>query len=341
VKVRFADIFAGIGGCRLAAENVGWKCVFSSESDAFARLTYSANLSDCEIHGDITKIPVEIIPPFEVLLAGMPCQAFSKAGRQEGFGDERGTLFFQIARIIKYHQPEVVLLENVPNLAAHDEGRTFNVISKTLNNLGYDARHEVLDARDFGLPQKRRRIFIVGLRNRSREIDPFARFSFPIPPKTPTRVGDILESDVDCGYTITDRRWTGFQERKQRNMQAGKGFGFSLVNANSAYTNTISARYFKDGSEILIEKPGGNPRILIPREAARLQGFPDTFYIPVSDAQAYKGFGNSVPVPVVKAIALEIDRYLNQKSTQRISRRKEIGIPESNEPERSPIHQRL
>jgi hypothetical protein len=131
------------------------------------------------------------------------------------------------------------------------------------------------------------------------------------------------------------------KERKQRNMQAGKGFGFSLVNANSAYTNTISARYFKDGSEILIEKPGGNPRILIPREAARLQGFPDTFYIPVSDAQAYKGFGNSVPVPVVKAIALEIDRYLNQKSTQRISRRKEIGIPESNEPERSPIHQRL
>jgi hypothetical protein len=235
---------------------------------------------------------------------------------------------------VKHHKPRAIILENVPNLLTHDEGRTFKVICATLNNLGYDIHHQMLNAKDFGIPQNRRRIFIVCLRKAVGEDGPLNRFSFPTPPKTPTLVGDILETQVDPKYTISGRRWKGLRERRQRNSQAGKGFGYSLTSGMSVYTNTLTARYPKDGSEILIEQPGRNPRMLTPREAARLQGFADTFVIPVSDRQAYKQIGNSVALPVVKAIAQKIDRYLKQKLPQRVSRRKGIGTSEPAEPEK-------
>jgi DNA (cytosine-5)-methyltransferase 1 len=321
METRFVDLFAGIGGFRLVADSLWGTCVFTSEWDSFARSTYSANFPGSVIGGDITKILGVNIPQFDILMAGLPCQAFSKAGRHEGFGDDRGGMFFEVARIVEYHKPAVVLLENVPSLVTHDAGRTLKVIARTLNKLGYETHHQILNAKDFGLPQNRRRIYIVGLRNANGEIDPNNRFSFPIPPKTPTRVGDIFESEVDSKYTITDRLWEWLQERKRRNRQAGKGFGYSLVTASSVHTNTISARYHKDGAEILIEQSGRNPRMLTPREAARLQGFPDTFYIPTSNARAYQGFGNSIAVPVIRALAQEIDRYLKRKSSQRIGLR--------------------
>lgn len=317
-KFTFIDLFAGIGGIRLGFESVGGSCVFSSEWDKAAQTTYAANFGE-KPHGDITKINAYDIPKFNILLAGFPCQPFSNAGLKKGFEDTRGTLFFDIARIIKHHKPEVVFLENVKSLASHDKGNTLKVITQTLKNLNYNVFHKVLNAKDFGLPQNRARIYIVAFSNDIKTADNkniTLDFDFPQPPMQQVKVGDILDTKVDSKYTISDKLWSGHQRRKLEHAQKGNGFGYSLFNENSTYTSTISARYYKDGSEILIEQNDKNPRKLTPTEARRLQGFPDTFIIPVSDCQAYKQFGNSVAVPVIKALAREIVTTLEKNNVK-------------------------
>lgn len=302
MNLNFIDLFAGIGGVRLGFQDLFGECVFSSEWDKYAQITYEANFNH-KPAGDIMQIDEKDIPNFDILLAGFPCQPFSNAGLKKGFEDTRGTLFFHIARIINHHKPKIVFLENVKGLKTHDKGQTYKVVENTLNELGYNIHTKILNAKDYGVPQNRERIYIVGFRE---NID----FSFPKPLNIKPKVGNILENDVLEKYTISDKLWAGHQRRKEEHKQKGNGFGYSSFNANSSYTSTISARYYKDGSEILIEQEGKNPRKLTPREASRLQGFPDNFIIPVSDNQAYKQFGNSVSVPVIKAIATEIKKSL-------------------------------
>lgn len=304
------DLFAGIGGTRLGFYQTGRvKCLFSSEIEKFAVKTYHANFGELPV-GDITKINAADIPNHDILVGGFPCQAFSLAGLKRGFEDTRGTLFFEIARILKAKRPKAFLLENVKNLVSHDHGRTFQVICNTLQELGYSIFPKVLRARDFGVPQNRERIYIVGFD--PIQVENFADFEMPQPQNKKTRLGDILEQNVDCKYTISDDLWSGHQRRKAEHKLKGNGFGYSIFNAESEYCSTISARYYKDGSEILIEQKGKNPRKLTPRECARLQGFPEEFIIPVSDTQAYKEFGNSVAVPVIHAIAEQILRILDK-----------------------------
>jgi DNA (cytosine-5)-methyltransferase 1 len=300
--VTFIDLFAGIGGMRLGFESAGFACVFSSEWDKYAQQTYQANFNETP-HGDITQIPAKDIPPHDILLAGFPCQPFSNAGLKKGFDDTRGTLFFDVLRIIHHHGPKVVFLENVKGLVSHDKGRTLEVILERLKSCGYTVYWKVLNAKDFGVPQNRQRIYIIAFREN-------VLFSWPQPPCTPTRLGDVLEREVDKKYYLTDKQWTYHQERKARHKAKGNGFGYSSVDADSPYAHTLSARYYKDGSEILIKQDNANPRRLTPRECARLQGFPDSFIIPVSDTQAYKQFGNSVAVLVIKALAHKIKETL-------------------------------
>ena len=306
--VKVIDLFAGIGGIRLGVEQAfgSVDCVFTSEIDKHAVTTYKANFKDGHVFGDIKQIDASDVPDHDILLAGFPCQPFSQAGLKKGFTDTRGTLFFDIERILLAKQPKAFLLENVKQLKGHDKGRTFQTIIDHLNKAGYKVFYEILKARDFGIPQNRERIYIVGF------LDHSINFEFPKPMNISTRVGDILDDVVDEKYTISDKLWTGHKRRKELNKLNGKGFGYGLFNKESAYTNTISARYYKDGSEILIEQENKNPRKLTPREAARLQGFPEDYIIPVSDAQAYKQFGNSVAVPVIKAIATEMKKVLNK-----------------------------
>lgn len=304
-KFRFIDLFAGIGGIRIPFQEAGGECVFTSEWDKFAVKTYTTNFGG-EVWGDITKIESKDIPDFDVILAGFPCQPFSQAGLHKGFSDTRGTLFFEVERIISEKRPKAFLLENVKQLVGHDKGNTLRVILDHLRALNYTVDYKVLAARDFGVPQIRERIYIVGFDKEYFDIPDDYHFEYPMPPKTPTRVGDILEQDVSSKYTISDKMWIGHQNRKKNNKANGKGFGYSLFNEDSPYTSTISARYYKDGSEILIEQKGQNPRKLTPRECARLQGFPEEFVIPVSDCRAYKQFGNSVAVPVIRAISKQM-----------------------------------
>ncbi|MFN8672259.1 MAG: DNA cytosine methyltransferase [Candidatus Sericytochromatia bacterium] len=303
MSFNFIDLFAGIGGIRIPFEELGGNCVFSSEWDKYSQETYQANFNH-KPNGDITKIDEKDIPNFDILLGGFPCQAFSIAGKRMGFEDTRGTLFFDVARIIKYHKPKAFLLENVKGLLNHKKGETFEVIKNTLNELGYKIHYQILNAKNFGIPQNRERIYIIGFKED-------LEFYFPDNLDIKTKLGDILEKDVPEKYTISDRLWASHQERKKRNKEKGWGFGYSLFDKNSEYTSTISARYYKDGSEILISQENKNPRKLTPREAARLQGFPENFIIPVSDMQAYKQFGNSVSVPVIRELATEILYSLN------------------------------
>ena len=303
------DLFAGIGGTRLGFYQTGkTKVVFSSEFDEHAVKTYKANFGECP-YGDITKIESHTIPDHDILVGGFPCQAFSQAGKKLGFEDTRGTLFFEIARILKDKQPKAFLLENVKNLTLHDHGKTFEVIVNTLKELGYEVTFNLFKAKDFGVPQNRERIYIVGFNKN--KVSNHQDFTMPTPPCVETKVGQILESYVDEKYTISDKLWSGHQRRKAEHQEKGNGFGYTLFTAESPYTNTISARYYKDGSEILIAQDRKNPRKITPREAARLQGFPEEFIIPVSDTQAYKQFGNSVAVPVIHAIAEEIIKVLD------------------------------
>ncbi|BCG62817.1 MAG: DNA (cytosine-5)-methyltransferase 1 [Methyloprofundus sp.] len=318
-KFTFIDLFAGIGGMRLGAQNNGGVCVFSSEFEKNAQQTYLTNHGEFPF-GDITEISVDDIPSHDVLFAGFPCQPFSHAGLKRGIEDTRGTLFHNIAEILKIKKPKVAVLENVKGLVSHDKGYTLQVILKTLTNMGYscniskdiifngtakelqvEAKKMVLKSIDFGVPQNRQRIYIVlwldGLVN---------YFDYPKPLGIKTRVGDVLEESPAAKYTISDKLWAGHQRRKIQNKKDGKGFGFGCVTAESSYTNTISARYYKDGSEILIEQENNNPRKVTHREAARIQGFPDEFAIHPSNVQAYKQFGNSVSVPVIDYLVKNI-----------------------------------
>ena len=307
---RIIDLFAGIGGIRKGFELATREkitCVFTSEINRFAVETYKANFNNEDVAGDITKVIPEQIPDHDILLAGFPCQPFSQAGLKQGFDDTRGTMFFHIKEILQKKEPAAFLLENVKHLKGHDKGRTLTVIRKNLDKIGYD-NHDVmvLNAKDFGVPQNRERIYIVGFKNKNIPV------VFPEPTGIKTRVGDILEANPAEKYTISDRLWAGHQRRKIEHRLKGNGFGYGLFDENSEYTNTISARYYKDGSEILIAQKNKNPRKLTPRECSRLQGFPSDFIIPVSDTQAYRQFGNSVAVPVIKAIAEKMITSLNK-----------------------------
>jgi DNA (cytosine-5)-methyltransferase 1 len=319
----FIDLFAGIGGMRLGFQEAGGVCVFSSEFEKNAQATYLQNYGELPF-GDITKIPEDLIPEHDVLVAGFPCQPFSHAGLKLGVDDTRGTLFYDIARILEKKRPKAALLENVKGLISHDKGHTLQVVLKTLNSIGYRcnidndiiehgspkdiqtaAKNMVLKSYDFGVPQNRQRIYLVLWRE-----ELVTQFVYPEPLGIKTRLGDILEKNPDCKYTISDRLWDGHKRRKIENAANGKGFGFGLVNAESQYTNTISARYYKDGSEILIDQFSKNPRKVTPREAARIQGFPEEFLTNKSDMQAYKQLGNSVTVPVVRCVASNMLKQL-------------------------------
>lgn len=322
-KFRFIDLFAGIGGIRLGAQANGGVCVFSSEFDKHAQQTYKNNHGEVPF-GDITKIPANEIPDHDVLLAGFPCQPFSHAGLKLGIEDTRGTLFHDIANILEVKIPKFALLENVKGLISHDKGYTLKVILKTLTKIGYScnipksviehgptkeiqalAKEMVLKSVDFGIPQNRQRIYIVLWRDGE-----VKNFEYPKPLGIEVKVGDKLEETPDPKLTISDRLWEGHQRRKIENQKNGKVFGFGLVTEESPYTNTISARYYKDGSEVLIDQVGKNPRKISPREAARLQGFPDEFEPSASKVQAYKQFGNSVTVNVIDALASCISEHL-------------------------------
>lgn len=307
-KYKAIDLFAGIGGIRLGFETVFQNeisFVFSSEIDKFAQTTYRANFGEIP-HGDITQIDEEDIPPHDIILAGFPCQAFSIAGHRRGFEDTRGTLFFDVARIARHHKPKLIFLENVKGFKNHDKGNTFKVVKKTLEDLGYKVFADVLNAKYFGVPQNRERIYIIAFLDNNIEFN----FEKIKKIKKTSNLGSILDKDVDEKYTISDKLWTGHQRRKKEHKAKGNGFGYCIFNEQSEYTSTISARYYKDGSEILIEQQDKNPRKLSPKEAGRLQGFPNNFKIPVSDVQSYKQFGNSVAVPVVIELAKNIKKLI-------------------------------
>lgn len=342
----FIDLFAGIGGIRLPFQKLGGHCVFTSEWDKFAQKTYLANFGEMP-NGDITRISAASISDHDILLGGFPCQAFSQAGLKQGFSDTRGTMFFEIQRILAEKRPKAFLLENVKQLQGHDKGRTLQVILDILKGsheqeipkdvpmseesrralskkLNYWVDFKVLRAADFGVPQNRERVFIVGFdKDYFHNVNFDNLFQWPVPPRSPTRLGDILQPSEELlelediagkdAFTISDKLWDGHKKRKAEHLAKGNGFGYSLFNRNSSHANTISARYYKDGSEILIDQPelGKNPRKLTPRECARLQGFPEDFIVDaVSLGQIYKQFGNSVCVNVVEAVAAEMVKTL-------------------------------
>ncbi|HEU4591760.1 MAG TPA: DNA (cytosine-5-)-methyltransferase [Steroidobacteraceae bacterium] len=308
----FIDLFAGIGGIRHAFEKQGGRCVFTSEWNTYAQKTYMTNFPHEPGHtltGDITKVDANDVPDHDVLLAGFPCQPFSIAGvskknalgRPHGFEDTtQGTLFYDVARIIAAKKPKAFLLENVKNLVSHDKGNTFSTILRVLRDeLGYEVHHRIIDGKHF-VPQHRERIIIVGFR----EPAGFTWDDLQLPEPT-RRIADILQpaDEVDPKYTLTPRLWEYLKNYAAKHKAAGNGFGYGLVKEDSI-ARTLSARYYKDGSEILVSQgPRKRPRRLTPRECARLMGFPDDFKIPVSDTQAYKQFGNSVVVPVIAEVA--------------------------------------
>lgn len=365
-RFKFIDLFAGIGGFHTAMHSVGGKCVFASEWDKNARISYEANYSNIEpelftkdengnylfFNEDINDVIPAAVPDFDICCGGFPCQPFSVAGLKRGFNDTRGTLFFNIANLVKEKieagcPPRVLFLENVRGLKNHDKGQTLNVILATLDELGYGYSYEVLNAKYFGVPQNRERLFIVAWYKDLVNVGSF-KFPYGIAPDGstiyskdelkdgtfPTKVSDIFEpNNITINFTISDRMWEGHRKRKERNKLMGKGFGYSLFKDNSVYTSTISARYWKDGSEILIDQSelGLNPRTLTPVEAGRLQGYriigngwkyPECannqnyndnnpeFRIVVSKKEAYHQFGNSVAIPVIKRLSEEILKQL-------------------------------
>lgn len=319
-EFRFIDLFCGIGGFRLAFQKAGCKCVFSCDWDKHAQITYMENFGEKPI-GDIHSVAVADIPNHDILCAGFPCQPFSIAGvskkqslgRKHGFNDEKqGNLFFSIAEIIDYHKPSAFLLENVKNLKSHDKGRTFDIIYRTLTEaLGYTIYYKVIDAQSL-VPQHRERIFIVGFRN---PID----YSFPSFPSKGPLLETILDPNPPEKYTLSNQLWKYLQEYAKKHAEKGNGFGYGLVTGGEV-TRTLSARYYKDGSEILVSQgPRKNPRRLTPRECSLLMGFPSDFRIPasISDTQAYRQFGNSVVVPVVGRIAKSVVDALSGSSQEK------------------------
>lgn len=313
----FIDLFAGIGGMRIAFERAGGHCVYSNEWNKYSQQTYFANFGE-QPEGDITQVEASTIPDHDILVAGFPCQPFSIAGvskknslgRATGFEDKtQGTLFFDVCRVLKEKRPRAFMLENVKNLCSHDKGRTFQIILESLEELDYSVFYSVLDGQNY-VPQHRERILIVGFDRK--KYGKKVQFDFALTPQYPKPViRDILDENVDEKYTLSDKLWTYLQSYAAKHKAAGNGFGYGLAPLDGI-SRTISARYYKDGSEILIAQDGKNPRRLTPRECARLQGFPDDFKIPVSDTQAYKQFGNSVVVPLMENVAKLIVRKLEE-----------------------------
>lgn len=305
---RFIDLFAGIGGIRIAFEENGGTCVFSSEWDTFCQKSYFANFGEVP-HGDITQIIPSAIPDHDILCAGFPCQPFSIAGvskknslgRAHGFKDKtQGTLFFNVASIIEAKRPKMFLLENVKNLKSHDKGQTWQVIRQVLDELDYEVFDKVVDARHY-VPQHRERVFLVGF-DRG-HFGASLGFDFPVPPAGGPVLSSILESKPDPRYILSAKLWDYLQAYAAKHRAKGNGFGFGLCTGSSV-TRTLSARYYKDGSEILVARGRGKtPRRLTPRECARLMGYKDSFRIIVSDTQAYRQFGSSSVVPLIKDVA--------------------------------------
>ena len=334
-KISSIDLFAGVGGMRIslnrALKKLGLKdeCKLYSEINLYCQQTYDANFPDTVLIKDIKSVkPKDIkekIPDHDILLAGFPCQPFSKAGisnrnylkRAHGFDDkDQGSLFFNILNIINTKKPKAFILENVENLKTYSNGEVLKIILKGLRKFYYVPEPEILDAQDFGLAQRRKRIFIVGFLNKNGD------FKYPEPTYEKTKVADFLDKYPKKKYIISDLLWKSHQSRKARNKKAGKGFGYKMTYPTDKCTRTISSRYFKDGGECLIYRgENRNPRLLSPREVFRLQGFPENFKIPVSNNQAYRQTGNAVPVNVVEKICNKIvsyillneNKYLNNK----------------------------
>jgi DNA (cytosine-5)-methyltransferase 1 len=315
IPFKFIDLFAGIGGLRFGLEKFGGECVFSSEWDKYAQKTYHAWFGHTPA-GDIRDVKASDVPDHDIMAAGFPCQPFSLAGvskknslgRAHGFKDAtQGTLFFYLASIIEVKRPPVLMLENVKNLKSHDEGRTWGVIESTLKNLNYVVFSKIIDAESW-VPQHRERVFLICF-----DKDVFGEnppFEFPMPPAGPKpKLSEILDKDVDPKYTLTDHLWKYLQAYAERHRAAGNGFGFGLGDLQGR-TRTLSARYHKDGSEILIPQKGKNPRRLTPDECKKLMGFDPKLKIVVSDTQAYRQFGNAVVPKVAEAVAEKVMRIL-------------------------------
>lgn len=319
-KYRFIDLFCGIGGFRLALEKYGAKCVFSSEWDAAAATVYEKNFNE-KPHGDITKIKEKFIPKHDILCAGFPCQPFSISGKQYGFNDARGTLFFEIARIVKYHRPRVAILENVKNFYTHNSGKTLERVIGVLSSMQYDVYHKILNASLYGVPQKRERIFIVAIQKRAQKIG----FSFPSPQAKNICLKDILEDGVNEKYVVkrndymfTDKNslpeYSLLKTAELKPLRIGKcnkgGQGERIYSVNG-HAITLSAYGGGAGAKTGLYLVGDKVRKLTPRECARAMGFPDSFAIHSKDNLAYKQFGNSVVVNVVEAV---VESLLNHKA---------------------------
>lgn len=347
ISFRFVDLFAGIGGLRIGFQGIGGHCVFTSEWDENAQKTYGLNFRDNHrLAGDVREYSEnpDLIPEHDILLAGFPCQPFSIAGvskknalgRPHGFlCDTQGTLFFDTAQIIAHHRPAAFVLENVKNLESHDKGRTFATIINVLENeLGYHVQTRVISSEHW-VPQRRERIFIVGFR----EPTDFSLKDLKLPENGP-KLGSILQphDEVDPKYTLTPRLWEYLQAYKEKHTSKGNGFGFSLFGPEDV-TRTLSARYYKDGSEILVAQPGKRPRRLTPLECARLMGFDRgerRWKIPVSDMQAYRQFGNAVVVPVVEFLADAMKPFIEAALLRGVSRTMEAPVTVTR-PDREPL----
>ena len=332
-KIKSIDLFAGIGGIRLGFEQAfdnDIETVFVSEIDEKAKETYQSNFGiEPTINGDITKISIEEVPAFDICLAGFPCQAFSVAGKRLGFEDTRGTLFYDVARICKKHQPKVIFCENVKGLVNHDKGRTYQTIRNTLEEIGYTVYEQVLNSKHFGVPQQRERLYIVAFRN---DIDS-SSFRFPAPTDPTKRLKDILEENpVDAKYYLSKKYFHALKEHRRRHQEKGHGFGYEIIKENGVSNTLVCGGSGREKNLIIdprqtdfsnVKNKGEvndkHIRTLTPREMARLQGFPEDFILPVADTHLYKQFGNSVTVPVIRAIAEEIKIILeNNKEGESI-----------------------
>lgn len=319
---KFIDLCAGIGGFRIGFDSFNNECILTCEIDKYCKQTYLGNFKDKDFQTDIKQLNEKDIDNFNILCAGFPCQAFSLAGKQKGFEDVRGTIFFDIVRILNHKRPESFLLENVKNLKSHDKGNTFKVISEKLDELNYWHETFLINAQYF-VPQRRERVYIVGLSKEKFTQEQFYQVvnnikeAYLIQQQQPIpKIADILESVVDNKYTLSDKLWAFLQQHANKHKIKGNGFGFGLIDPKlDITTRTLTARYYKDGSEILIKQENKNPRRLTPRECARIMGYPENFKIVVSDTQAYKQFGNSVVVPVIKMFAEIITKELNKKAS--------------------------
>jgi DNA (cytosine-5)-methyltransferase 1 len=322
-KLTFIDLFAGIGGIRLGFEQAGFRCVYSNERDKSAAATYATNHgNDIEVK-DIREVDEKDIPHHDILCAGFPCQPFSRAGvsarvsshRKHGFEDkDQGVMFFEIIRILRYHRPKAVFLENVSNFERHDKGNTLRIVREELEALGYTLSAKVIDA-SLLVPHRRKRIYMVALKK--------SVFRFPEIEQKQHCLSDILEKKAPDIYTISNLLWKSHQERTIRNKKKGNGFAHYLIDPKGV-ANTLTSRYGKDGRENLVPQKGKNPRMLTPRECARLMGFPESFILPATKTPAYRQFGNSVCVPVIKTLATSLKKQLkNETSTgKRIKERR-------------------